>query len=88
MLSGVKIRLKHNESWNIMRPAGFEPATHRNAGIREYGNVGTAESIYLVVVPLFPHSNCSHIQNAPGRIRTCDPRLRRPMLYPTELRAR
>ena len=25
---------------------------------------------------------------APGRIRTCDPRLRRPMLYPTELRAR
>ena len=24
---------------------------------------------------------------APGRIRTCDPRLRRPMLYPTELRA-
>jgi hypothetical protein len=25
---------------------------------------------------------------APGRARTCDPRLRRPMLYPTELRAR
>lgn len=24
---------------------------------------------------------------APGRIRTCDPRLRRPLLYPTELRA-
>ena len=24
----------------------------------------------------------------PGRTRTCDPRLRRPMLYPTELRAR
>ena len=24
---------------------------------------------------------------APGRTRTCDPRLRRPMLYPTELRA-
>ena len=24
----------------------------------------------------------------PGRIRTCDPRLRRPMLYPAELRAR
>jgi hypothetical protein len=27
-------------------------------------------------------------KSAPGRIRTCDPRLRRPMLYPTELRAR
>jgi len=25
---------------------------------------------------------------APGRIRTCDPRFRKPMLYPTELRAR
>ena len=25
--------------------------------------------------------------SAPGRIRTCDPRLRRPVLYPTELRA-
>ena len=24
---------------------------------------------------------------APGRIRTCDPRFRKPMLYPTELRA-
>ena len=26
--------------------------------------------------------------HAPGRTRTCDPRLRRPMLYPPELRAR
>lgn len=26
--------------------------------------------------------------NAPGKIRTCDPRFRKPMLYPTELRAR
>jgi hypothetical protein len=26
--------------------------------------------------------------DAPGRIRTCDPQLRRLLLYPTELRAR
>jgi hypothetical protein len=26
-------------------------------------------------------------ESAPGRTRTCDPRLRRPVLYPTELRA-
>ena len=26
--------------------------------------------------------------STPGRTRTCDPRLRRPLLYPTELRAR
>src|SRR5579871_5434953 len=29
-----------------------------------------------------------HLVNTPGRIRTCDPLLRRQMLYPTELRAR
>ncbi len=29
----------------------------------------------------------SDLRNAPGRIRTCDPRLRRPLLYPAELRA-
>jgi integrase len=28
------------------------------------------------------------ISSTPGRTRTCDPRLRRPLLYPTELRAR
>jgi hypothetical protein len=28
------------------------------------------------------------VTGAPGRTRTCDPRLRRPMLYPPELRAR
>jgi hypothetical protein len=30
----------------------------------------------------------SDFAGAPGRTRTCDPRLRRPPLYPTELRAR
>ena len=41
-----------------------------------------------------PGINCHHsAQNgpekigAPGRTRTCDPRLRRPVIYPTELRA-
>ena len=27
-----------------------------------------------------------HIANAPGRIRTCDLRIRNPLLYPAELR--
>ena len=31
---------------------------------------------------------CLIRHGAPGRDRTCDPRLRRPMLYPTELQAR
>ena len=30
----------------------------------------------------------SNIAGTPGRTRTCDPRLRRPLLYPSELRAR
>ena len=33
------------------------------------------------------HKSAEH-RGAPGRNRTCDPRLRRPMLYPTELQAR
>ena len=31
--------------------------------------------------------NMPYLIGAPGRIRTCDPRLRRPMLYPAELQA-
>ena len=31
--------------------------------------------------------DCFCVGGAPGRNRTCDPRLRRPVLYPTELRA-
>ena len=33
------------------------------------------------------HVRRAEADGAPGRTRTCDPRLRRPMLYPTELRA-
>ena len=33
------------------------------------------------------HSGLCPPQSTPDRIRTCDPRLRRPLLYPTELRA-
>ncbi len=32
-------------------------------------------------------SNSEDCEIAPGRIRTCDPRFRKPVLYPTELRA-
>src|SRR4249919_530817 len=37
---------------------------------------------------LYQLSYVHHCSGAPGRTRTCDPRLRRPMLYPAELRAR
>jgi hypothetical protein len=36
---------------------------------------------------LYQLSYAHHKKCAPGRIRTCYPRLRRPMLYPNELRA-
>lgn len=35
----------------------------------------------------YSHHNVAGANGAPGRSRTCDPRLRRPLLYPTELRA-
>jgi hypothetical protein len=34
----------------------------------------------------FPKLSTSQLLGDSGRIRTCDPRLRRPLLYPTELR--
>jgi hypothetical protein len=37
--------------------------------------------------PAFHPAFRDHLRGAPGRTRTCDPRLRRPMLYPAELRA-
>jgi|GEM_PF-1127797 hypothetical protein len=37
---------------------------------------------FIVHCQVLPDSH-----GAPGRIRTCDPRLRRPLLYPAELRA-
>src|SRR6266545_3095873 len=36
---------------------------------------------------LWPRETDPQACRAPGRTRTCDPRLRRPVLYPTELRA-
>ena len=35
----------------------------------------------------YGHHNYAMRDGAPGRARTCDPRLRRRVLYPTELRA-
>jgi hypothetical protein len=43
-------------------------------------NIDFADISQLLVLP-------SRADGAPGRTRTCDPRLRRPMLYPAELRA-
>ena len=34
-----------------------------------------------------PHHSCAEMKNVLGGIRTPDPRLRRPLLYPTELQA-
>jgi hypothetical protein len=46
----------------------------------------------VVMSVVTPENRAAEIANdlsgAPGRTRTCDPRLRRPLLYPTELRAR
>ena len=42
-------------------------------------------SVNTKIQPCYQDLPDSH--GAPGRIRTCDPRLRRPLLYPAELRA-
>ena len=45
----------------------------------------TVEEDFLL--RLLIYSNNKSRSGAPGRTRTCNPRLRRPMLYPVELRA-
>ena len=67
---------------------GIEPAT---TGITIRGSTNWATSTIMELRDLlwfksaFLHFKLQ--SGAPGRIRTCDPRLRRPLLYPAELRA-
>lgn len=44
------------------------------------------EPSYTVLETAALPTKLSAYNGAPGRIRTCDPRLRRPLLYPAELR--
>src|SRR5947208_10416680 len=48
----------------------------------------TLERAASVQPSVTPVSHGPSESGAPGRTRTCDPRLRRPVLYPPELRAR
>jgi hypothetical protein len=71
--------------WNIELgwPTGIEPAT---TGITILGSTNWATA--TIKKNLFTISNhTSSKTGTPGRTRTCYPRLRRPMLYPDELRA-
>ena len=59
-------------------------ATTRQDGKRE----GPPAKLPQVVVAVDSYDHLpSPAKNAPDRIRTCDPRFRKPVLYPTELRA-
>ncbi len=54
-------------------------------GIHRKGRKSLAEEFQKDLKNAFPHPPPEGIF-APGTARTCDPRFRRPMLYPTELR--
>ena len=72
-----------------IRPAGLEPATdgleNRCSIHLSYGRsqAGAARALHRRRIGTRPATRA-----APGRIRTCDLRFRKPPLYPPELRAR
>ena len=70
----ANIRSPQNR-WNLGRPMGFEPTTT---------GITIQDSTAELRPPLKP---LSWSFGAPDRTRTCYPRLRRPVLYPDELRA-
>ena len=68
------------------RPKGVSA---RQNSARAYGGIPRNCAIFGPL-PLIdqPILGPCRLAGAPGRIRTCDPKLRRLVLYPTELRAR
>ena len=60
---------------NVARPAGLGTARDERKRVAALPKECGAQPL-------------AKARSAPGRTRTCDPRLRRPTLYPTELRAR
>ena len=80
------------------RPGGISQVAAAGAPGRIGGTAGTQGSSGGVAQPsagsevMTPHgtsaaSSDTENHTAPGRTRTCDPRFRKPMLYPPELRA-
>ena len=75
----------------------YIPVLHRYAASltaiqncsRHHINMTWVEPAILTCQDFRSFSSClrGHFGGAPGRTRTCDPRLRRPVLYPAELRA-
>src|SRR5262245_27898567 len=91
LASSINVRPRESLAiWTRAECAGSKPcsATGRSAakvgvddGTRTHDGRNHNPGLYQL-------SYVHHCAGAPGRTRTCDPRLRRPMLYPAELRAR
>ena len=62
-----------------------DPSTSVPTRARPAGLAVTAPAVTFE--PRRGETTCDPGENTPGRTRTCDPRLRRPVLYPAELRA-
>ncbi len=74
-----------------------QPATHAANGKSAGTNTGTKAMLSQTSIATTRNSNAARLwcfkpcgvgYSTPGRIRTCDLRIRSPLLYPTELRAR
>src|SRR5690606_27341432 len=87
--SGITIQdsnqLSYSHHWNLYRIPEHGPESPSRCGT---GQRNVAPPRHLSSIGLPRRRRTPVRRGAPGRTRTCNHRLRRPVLYPVELRAR
>ena len=84
--TGTYAHLAIEDLRDAVSKIGPQPSEPSPVADRLRTSVGTAPAVNEDTCPKVPEN--AGLDGAPGRSRTCGPRLRRPLLYPAELQAR